>query len=268
MKIPVLEKLMFDEPSIWITAMTVATLISTAYLSFAEMMGNHLQYSKFTSSNSDKKPQGIKVSSRTGMLILYTPAFLAGVVSFFVFPDDGDGDLRFLLLKFAVTFHFFKRDLETIFVHKYSGDIVLSSAITISISYFSIAASLIVVHYLTLGLPEPSIDLKYIGLLVFTLGIFGNFYHHNLLAKLRKPNEKGYKIPHGGLFNLVICPHYLFEILVFWGFYFISQTPLAFACAFGDSLYLIARSYETRKWYVNKFEDFPKNVKCVIPYVF
>ncbi|KAJ9545951.1 hypothetical protein OSB04_025658 [Centaurea solstitialis] len=268
MKIPVLENFMFDEPSIWITVTTVVALISTAYLGFAEMIGNHLQYSKFTSSDSGgKKAQGVKVSSRTGMLIFYTPAFLAGVASFFVFPAAG-GDLRFVLLKSAVTFHFFKRDLETLFVHKYSGDIVLSSAITISISYFSIAASLIVVHYLTLGLPEPPIDLKYIGLIVFTLGIFGNFYHHNLLAKLRKKNEKGYKIPQGGLFNLVICPHYLFEMLVFWGFSFISQTPLAFACAFGDSLYLIARSYETRKWYVNKFEDFPKNVKCVIPYVF
>ncbi|KAI3757198.1 hypothetical protein L6452_04732 [Arctium lappa] len=268
MKIPMLEKLMFDEPSIWITATTVATLISTAYLGFAEMIGNHLQYSKFTSSSSDKKPQGIKVSSRTGMLILYTPAFLAGVVSFFVFPDDGDGDLRFLLLKFAVTFHFFKRDLEVLFVHKYSGGMILGLIILISIFYFSAVVGLIVVHYLTLGIPEPLIDLKYIGLIVFMLGILGNFYHHNLLVKLRKPNEKGYKIPQGGLFNLVICPHYLFEIVVFVGISFISQTPFAFACTFGDSLYLIARSYETRKWYVNKFEDFPKNVKCVIPYVF
>ncbi|KVI07405.1 hypothetical protein Ccrd_014237 [Cynara cardunculus var. scolymus] len=252
MKIPVLEKFMFDEPSIWVTAATVVALIFTAYLGLAELIGNHLQYSKFATSNSD---QGIKVSGRTGFLIFYTPAFLAGLLSFFVFPATGD--LRFLLLKFAV-----------IFVHKYSGDVILGSTILISISYFSIAACLIVVHYLSLGLPEPSFDLKYIGLIVFTLGIFGNFYHHNLLAKLRKPNEKVYKIPQGGLFNLVICPHYLFEILVFWAFYFISQTPMAFACAFGDSIYLISRSYMTRKWYVNKFEDFPKNVKCVIPYVF
>lgn len=256
---------MFDEPSIWITATTVATLISTVYLGLAEMIGNHLQYSKFTSSNSDKKPQGIKVSSRTGMLILYTPALLAGLVSFFIFPD---GDLRFLLLKFAVTFHFFKRDLEVLFVHKYSGGMILGSIIIISIFYFSAAAGLVVVHYLTLGLPKPSINLKYIGLILFTLGILGNFYHHNLLAKLRKPNEKGYKIPQGGLFDFVICPHYLFEIFIFVGISFISQTPFSFACTFGVSLYLIARSYETRKWYINKFEDFPKNIKCLIPYIF
>ncbi|KAI3750856.1 hypothetical protein L2E82_21723 [Cichorium intybus] len=268
MKIHVLESFMFDEPSVWVTATTVVTLLSTVYLGFAEMIGNHLQYSKFTNSSSDKKPstrQPIKLSSRTGFLILYTPAFLAGLASFFIFPGGG---IRFLLLKIAVTFHFFKRDFEVLFLHKYSGGMILGSAILISVFYLSAAASFIGVHYLSLGLPEPSIDLKYIGLILFIVGIVGNFYHHKLLSKLRKSNEKEYKIPQGGIFNLVICPHYLFEIIIFVGLSFISQTPLAFACTFGDSMYLIARSYETRKWYVNKFEDFPKNIKCVIPYVF
>lgn len=266
MKIPILEKIMFDEPSTWVTATTIVTLISTVYLGFAEMIGNHLQYSKF--ANSGNKPlakQGVKISSRTGMLILYTPAFLAGLVSFFVLPG---ADLRLVLLKFAVTFHFFKRDLEVLFVHKYSGSMILGSVILITGFYFSAAAGLIGVQYLSLGLPEPSIDLKYIGLIIYVVGIIGNFYHHSILSKLRNNNDKGYKIPQGGLFGLVICPHYLFEILIFVGLSFISQTPLAFACTFGDTLYLIARSYETRKWYVNKFEDFPKHTKCVIPYVF
>ncbi|MFS7900015.1 putative 3-oxo-5-alpha-steroid 4-dehydrogenase/very-long-chain enoyl-CoA reductase [Helianthus anomalus] len=108
MKIQVLENMMFNEPSIWVTATTAATFISTVYLCFAEITGNHLQYSKFTNYKPSAK-QAIKLSSKTGMLILYTPAFLAGAVSFVVFPG---GDLRFFLLRFAVTFHFFKRDLE------------------------------------------------------------------------------------------------------------------------------------------------------------
>lgn len=115
-----LQHFMFDEPSIWVALATVMTLISTVYLGIAEIIGNHLEYSKFANSSSVKKPsnkQGIKLSSRTGMLILYTPAFLAGLVSFFVFPG---GDLRFMLLKFAVTFHFFKRDFEVLNYFVYS----------------------------------------------------------------------------------------------------------------------------------------------------
>lgn len=145
---------------------------------------------------------------------------------------------------------------------------VLGSILLISVFYFYVASSLIFVQYMSLRLPQPSIDLLYVGLVMFIVGIVGNFYHHTLLSKLRKNNEKEYKIPMGGLFKLVICPHYFFEIMIFFGFSFISQTPLAFACALGDSCYLIARSYETKKWYVNKFEDFPNSIKCVIPYIF
>lgn len=145
---------------------------------------------------------------------------------------------------------------------------VLDSAILISGAYFSLAASMIYVQHLTEGLPEPSIDLKYLGVVIFLVGISGNFYHHYLLSKLREKGDKGYKLPKGGLFNLVLCPHYLFEILAFWGIFFVSQTALSLSCAFGVALYLAGRSYVTRKWYLSKFENFPREVKALVPFVF
>lgn len=51
------------------------------------------------------------ISGRIGMLILYAPAFLAGLASFFLLPDEG---FRFSLLRSALTIHFFKRLLEVI----------------------------------------------------------------------------------------------------------------------------------------------------------
>ncbi|KAK2457163.1 3-oxo-5-alpha-steroid 4-dehydrogenase family protein [Trifolium repens] len=97
-------------------------------------------------------------------------------------------------------------------------------------------------------------------------------YHRQLLpyllSKLRGKGEKGYKIPKGGLFDYVICPHYLFEIIAFYGFSFISQTLYGFSFALGTTFYLLGRSYAARRWYVSKFEDFPKNVKAIIPFFF
>lgn len=144
----------------------------------------------------------------------------------------------------------------------------IDSAIVISLSYFLSSVSMIYSQHLCGEFSDPIIDLKYAGIAIFLVGIVGNFYHHCILSKLRKEGEKEYKIPQGGLFDLVICPHYLFEILGFIGISCISQTVYALAFTAGTIGYLTGRSYATRKWYLAKFEDFPKDVKALVPYIF
>ncbi|ESQ41583.1 hypothetical protein EUTSA_v10014355mg [Eutrema salsugineum] len=264
-------------PSILLNTMSVVGLAALAKIGWSEVRGNHLKYSKFnnassSSSSSSSSPQTQKqrlgsISSRTGMLCLYTPAFLAASASFFVLPSD---DLRFLLLKSALALHFFKRIFEVLFIHKYSGEMAVESAITITSSYFSSTALMLYSQNLTLGLKEPAFDLKLAGIAMFVVGIVGNLYHHCLLAKLRKEEggKKEYKIPEGGLFGTIICPHYLFEILVFWGFFMISQTIYSLSFAMGTTCYLVGRSYATRRWYLSKFDHFPKHIKALVPFLF
>ncbi|RWV89150.1 hypothetical protein GW17_00048716 [Ensete ventricosum] len=147
---------------------------------------------------------------------------------------------------------------------------MVDTAIPISLGYFLNTVCMIYAQYLTQGgVPEPAVDLKYAGVVLFLVGITGNFYHHYLLSKLReKKGDKRYRIPKGGLFRLVVCPHYLFEILGFVGVSLISQTVFAFSVAAGTVFYLMGRSYATRRWYLSKFQDFPKQVKALIPYVY
>ncbi|KDP27529.1 hypothetical protein JCGZ_20167 [Jatropha curcas] len=262
-----LVKFLFPAPSnLMVSAMSAVSLVSLANAGFSELKGKHLNYSKFWNANNNNNNNNRKVSSRNGMLFLYTPAFLAGVASFGLFPDEG---LRFFFIKSALTIHFFKRLFEVMLIHKYSGGMDIDSAIPISLSYFLSTATMIYAQHLTKGYPDPPIDLKYVGIVLFLIGISGNFYHHYLLSKLRSnANDKQYKIPKGGLFELVLCPHYLFEILGFWGVSFISQTLYSFSFTMGTTLYLMGRSYATRRWYLSKFDDFPHHVKALIPFVF
>ncbi|KAG8100673.1 hypothetical protein GUJ93_ZPchr0013g33832 [Zizania palustris] len=150
------------------------------------------------------------------------------------------------------------------------------TVLTISISYVLVATDMIYAQHLTSCLPDPPLDLLYPGVLVFAVGLAGNFYHHCLLSQLRTTKqggggggggEKAYKIPTGGLFGLVTCPHYLFEIIGFFGFAMIAQTVHALAVAAGTAAYLAGRSCATRRWYESKFEDFPENIKALVPYV-
>ncbi|GAA0144565.1 dehydrogenase [Lithospermum erythrorhizon] len=247
-------------PSVFITTMSVIGFASLANAGFMEIKGKHMQYSKL--AEEKKKAQ---ISSKTGMLIIYTPAFLAGLSSLIIFPNE---ELRFTLGSGALTIHFLKRVLEVLFVHKFSGSMDVEAAIAISLSYLSMTSTMIYAQNFTKGLQVPSTDLMHPGVAIFLVGIVGNLYHHNLLSNLRREGEKDYKIPKGGFFNLVICPHYLFEIMGFIGITCISQTIYAFSFTSGSILYLMGRSYATRDWYKSKFEDFPENVKALIPFIF
>ncbi|KAL9247924.1 hypothetical protein vseg_021301 [Gypsophila vaccaria] len=262
-------------PSLYVTVMSFISVGSMANAGFSEIKGKHLQYSKFLNwnnnasvGNSDPSkiiPQ-VNISSKVGMFIMYAPALLFGAASFALFPDEG---LRFFLVRWALSLHFLKRVLEVLFVHRFGGSgVALDTAFTVSFSYFLSTATMIYTQHLSQGLPEPSIDLKYVGVGLFLLGIVGNFYHHFILSTLRSTGEKDYKIPKGGLFNLVICPHYFFEVLGFVGISCIAQTLYSVCYMTGAALYLMGRSYATRKWYLSKFEDFPKDVKMMIPFIF
>ncbi len=44
---------------------------------------------------------------------------------------------------------------------------------------------------------------------VFCCGLGVNIHSDHILRNLRKPGESTYKIPHGGLFNLISAPNYL-----------------------------------------------------------
>jgi len=47
---------------------------------------------------------------------------------------------------------------------------------------------------------------------VFSCGLAVNIHSDHLLRNLRQPGESTYKIPHGGLFDLVSAPNYLGKI--------------------------------------------------------
>ncbi len=102
---------------------------------------------------------------------------------------------------------------------------------------------------------------------MFVVGIAGNFWHHKILADLRK-NTTDYVIPRGGLFEQAACPHYLFEILTWLGIAMLSQHLFAYLTVLGMGSYLFARSLNTLKWYHEKFPDFPKGRKALIPFLF
>ena len=204
------------------------------------------------------------------MLLIYTPALILNTASL-INPATFAGSH---LLALCLTIHFLKRVLETLFLHKYSTKVNYSVGAFIGVYYTLV--SWIILHFNKLaevglpGGPKESI----LGVLLFAFGEAGNFYHHYLLARLRR--EKGgvdqkYLVPEGGLFswgNGVTCPHYLFELLAWLGISLISQDIHSYLAFASMASYLGGRSVSQTRWAKKNIEGYPKERKNIVPILF
>lgn len=219
-----------------------------------------LSYSKFNSKGD--------LDSKKGMFLIYFLPLLTYV--YFYLKTPNTDALYYKLIFIAVTLHFAKRCLEVLFLHKYSGKISILTTIFITWAYSSIAYSIHEsVNTLTsLDMLESGVNGSlYFGFFLFLLGQISNLYHHILLRKLRSGVVKEYKIPEGGLFPYVNCPHYLSEIIAWIGIAIMTKYLIVFGLTFVMASYLVGRSINTTRWYKEKIPNFPSDRKSIIPFV-
>ncbi|XP_053569053.1 3-oxo-5-alpha-steroid 4-dehydrogenase 1 [Bombina bombina] len=107
-----------------------------------------------------------------------------------------------------------------------------------------------------------------IGLLLFVSGMFINIYSDHILRNLRKPGETGYKIPRGGLFEYVTGANFFGEILEWTGFAIAGWSFPGAAFAVFTALVLTSRAQQHHQWYHEKFEDYPKSRKILVPFLY
>jgi len=106
-----------------------------------------------------------------------------------------------------------------------------------------------------------------VGLLVMATGVFINVKSDNMLISLRKPGETGYKIPRGFLFELVSCPNLYGEIIEWVGFAILVNAIPAWSFPLWTFVNLVPRALDHHRWYLQKFTDYPKNRKAVLPFI-
>ncbi|KZT53064.1 hypothetical protein CALCODRAFT_63345 [Calocera cornea HHB12733] len=122
-------------------------------------------------------------------------------------------------------------------------------------------------------------------LCLFAAGMAGNIYHDNLLMSLRRrthaaakeKNEKPhYGVPRGGLFALVSYPNYLCEWLEWLGWAMASTVRTGFPPKYltppwvfllSELCVMLPRAVSGHGWYKQKFDDYPRERKAVIPWL-
>ncbi|KAG9479381.1 hypothetical protein GDO78_012841 [Eleutherodactylus coqui] len=107
-----------------------------------------------------------------------------------------------------------------------------------------------------------------LGLMLFTCGMLINIHSDHILRNLRKPGEMGYKIPRGGLFEYVSGANFLGEIMEWSGFAVAGWSVPGAAFAIFTLLVLSSRAQQHHQWYLERFEDYPKARKILIPFMY
>ena len=116
---------------------------------------------------------------------------------------------------------------------------------------------------------QPQLSLSTLfGLLVFITGMVINIQSDAILRSLRTGSSSEYRIPRGGLFCLVSCPHYSGEILEWLGYCAFVQGQASLWFFAFSLVFLGSRALATHAWYREKFrEEYPATRRAFIPYI-
>ncbi len=112
------------------------------------------------------------------------------------------------------------------------------------------------------------LDVRFIlGTAMFLSGLAVNIWADRVLRFLRKPGEKSYGIPRGGLYCYISCPNYFGEIVEWAGFAILTWSPPGLAFAVFTFANLAPRALANHKWCLKNFPDYPKDRKALVPFV-
>lgn len=173
-----------------------------------------------------------------------------------------------MLLTVMWHLHYIKRELETLFVHRFShATMPLFPNLPRNCAHYWGAGL-----YISVFVLSPShvavIDEKtpyFVGF--WALFEVCNLISHIQLRNLRKPGSTERKIPRGFLFEFVSCPNYTCEILgwVFFSLIAVHWSSWLFTVVGAGQMYIWAA--QKHRAYKKDFPDYPKSRKIIVPFI-
>jgi 3-oxo-5-alpha-steroid 4-dehydrogenase 1 len=221
---------------------------------------------------------GISLDPRLGWFLMELPATLAFYATYFQGPNRFEPFPLFVL--FVWTCHYANRGflmpaLMRVPKGQTSGFglmVVLTGWVVTSLHGYLNARWVTTFH------AEPGAawftDPRFlVGVTLYYVGFAANLHADHVLRSLRSKEEVArgeriYRMPHGGLFRYVTNASYLAE-LVFWaGFALFTFSPAGVFIFAISAANLVPRAIQTHRWYLERFPDYPKQRRVLIPFLF
>lgn len=238
---------------IWI-GVAVVTFISLFFVTAP--YGRHTQ----------EKGWGRLIDNRLGWVLMEIPSFIL----ILVFAIIGDLSNYALMLAVLWLLHYFNRTFIFPLRLRTKGKKMPLSIVFSAIFFNGINAGMngyFLANFETYTDANFSHPLFFVGITLFFIGAIINNVSDHILINLRKPNETGYKIPHGFLYRYVSCPNFLGEMVQWTGFAIMAWNLPALTFCVWTIANVLPRALKHHKWYKERFEEYPKERKAVIPFI-
>ncbi len=211
---------------------------------------------------------GPRISNRLGWILMEAPVLL--VLLYFVFTSLEKQTIVSWIMIGLFCLHYINRTFIFPFRLRTKGKsmpfLIVGSAIFFNLMngfslgyYFSHFAD-----YALLWLTDPRFI---IGIALFFVGMAINWKADGDLIHLRKPDETHYVIPRTRLFKYISCPNLYGELIEWLGFAILCWNLPALTFFLWTAANLIPRALSHHQWYKEKFPDYPKERKAIIPFM-
>ncbi len=169
-----------------------------------------------------------------------------------------------------ITLHFVKRELETLFVHRFSAATMPAFNVFKNSAYYWLLAGLNVAYWTYAPSAAAAgvagwTPLLALGAALFAVGELGNLWAHLVLQGLRATGTKTRGVPQGWMFRLVTCPNYMFEVIAWAGLCAVtmSWSTVLFTVVGIAQMAAWAKKREMR--YRKEFDHYEKHRYVVLP---
>ena len=108
----------------------------------------------------------------------------------------------------------------------------------------------------------------FLGFFIWIYAFYETWYADRQLLKLAS-QSKGYVLPSGRWFDLITCPHYAFEILMWFGYFMMSVSQESFLFLMATIFNVLPRALYTHKYYQTNFgsQISDLNLYALVPFI-
>lgn len=172
--------------------------------------------------------------------------------------------------------HFLKRELESMFLHRFSSQTMPANNLIVNCTYYWLLNGLFIGYFLLHpSYTEPSYSPLIKNLLVggFCFAELMNFFCHLSLRNLRPPGTKARGIPKGWGYDLVSCANYFWETVAWATYAGLVKSVPAYVFLLATLFILNKWSKDRHRKYIKEFDGkegrplYPKGRKAYIPFL-